>query len=73
MLSKPQIHHKSNPRPNFAIIPNSFDIKKHAQPHSTLRIAWKHQKQIQKLQKNIKIQFFQSGRGSKFNIVRNSN
>ena len=27
MFQNPQIHHKSTPRPNFAIIPNSFDIK----------------------------------------------
>ena len=27
MFSKPQNHHKSTPRPNFAIISNSFDIK----------------------------------------------
>ena len=38
MFSKPQNHHKSPPRPNFAIIPNSFDIKNHTQPHGTLRI-----------------------------------
>ena len=34
MFSKPQIHHKSTPRPNFAIILNSFDIKTHAQPQN---------------------------------------
>ena len=38
MFSKSQNHHKSTSRPNFAIIPNSFDIIKHAQPHSTPRI-----------------------------------
>ena len=27
MCSKPQIQHKSTSRPNFAIIPNSFNIK----------------------------------------------
>ena len=27
IFSKPQIHHKSLPRPNFAVIPSSFDIK----------------------------------------------
>ena len=27
MFSKPQNHHKSTPKPNSAIIPNSFNIK----------------------------------------------
>ena len=27
MFSKSQIHHKSTLRPNFAIVPNSFNIK----------------------------------------------
>ena len=35
MFSNPQNHHKSTPRPNFARIPNSSDIKKRAQPDST--------------------------------------
>ena len=38
MFSNPQNHHKPTPIPNVAIITNSFDIKKHAQPHSTLKI-----------------------------------
>ena len=29
MCSRPQNHHKSTPRSNSAIIPNSSDIKKH--------------------------------------------
>ena len=41
MFSKPQIHHKSTPTPNFTIISNSFNIKKHAQPNSTFRIPQK--------------------------------
>ena len=32
MFSKPQNHHKSTPRLNFAIIPNSFDIKNTPNP-----------------------------------------
>ena len=32
MFSKSQNHHKSHPKPNFAIIPNSFDIKKRPTP-----------------------------------------
>ena len=32
MFPKPQNHHKSTPRPNFAIIPNSFDIKNMPNP-----------------------------------------
>ena len=54
MFSKPQNHYKSPPRPNSAIIPNSFDIKKHAQPHSTLRILRNPPNQIQKSQKIFK-------------------
>ena len=41
MFSKPKTNYKSPPTPNFAIIPNSFNIKKHAQPPSTLRIPRK--------------------------------
>ena len=48
MISKPQIHHKSPPRPNSGIIPNSFDIKKtrptsqHPQNYSkTPKSNWK--------------------------------
>ena len=56
MFSKPQNHHKSTPKPNFTIIPKSFDIKKHAQPHSTLRIASKPLRtQFQNYQTNQKI------------------
>ena len=32
MFSKPQNHHKSPPRPNSTIIPNSFDIKNMPNP-----------------------------------------
>ena len=38
MFSKPQNLYKSPPRPNSTMIPNSFDLKNHAQPHSTPRI-----------------------------------
>ena len=41
MFSKPPNHHKSTPRPTPAIIPNSFDIKNHAQPYITLKIPQK--------------------------------
>ena len=39
MFSKLQIHHKSTSSPSFGIGSISFDMKKHAQPYSTLRIA----------------------------------
>ena len=55
MCSKPQNLHRSTPRQNFAIIPNSFDIKNHAQPHGTLRISPKPQNQFEKLQKIFNI------------------
>ena len=32
MFSKPQIHHISTPRPNFATNPDSFDIKNTPNP-----------------------------------------
>ena len=51
MFSKPQNHHKPTPRPNFNKISNSFNIKKHAQPLSTLRIP---QQPNIKLEKNKK-------------------
>ena len=43
MFSVPQHYHKSIPRPYFGIIPTQFEIKKHAQPNTSPRIAWKHE------------------------------
>ena len=41
MFSEPKIRHKSSPSPNFHMSPPPFDIKNHAQPHTTLRIPRK--------------------------------
>ena len=58
MFSKPQNHHKSPPIPNFAIIPNAFDIKKHAQPHSTPRFPPKPANSISSYRKYLKFDKF---------------
>ena len=55
MWSTCQNSHESTSRPYSDIIPTPFDIRKHAQPHITLRIAWKHMDQFQKLQRKIRI------------------
>ena len=55
MFSKPQIHHKSPPRPNSTMIPNSFDIKNMpnltAPPESpeNPKIKFKNQKLYEKI------------------------
>ena len=57
--SKSQNHHKSTARPNFTIIPNSFDIKKHANPTAPSespqkpKIKFEHQKKSLKFGKLV--------------------
>ena len=54
MFSKSQNLYKSPPRANSTIIPNSFDIKIHAQPHNTLRIPQKPQIKFKNQKKYLK-------------------
>ena len=62
MFSKAQIHHKSPPRPNSTIIPNSFDIKNMpnptapSEPPVNPQIKFENHKKIENLPKVVSTQ-----------------